>query len=161
MARRAAGAGRQRNVARTTVSGPQYRGEAVVPGPCDKWDVMNEDVVLDLTELAAAVGPESAAKFVARVLHTLQGIVAELQELSADRSGAGMSPLADHCHRLKSSTRAVGAMKLAQALIELDDAARTGDQITARRLGAELPAMVRELEAAVAEQLPQPPDDPG
>lgn len=109
---------------------------------------MSDQPILDTRELAAGVGAASVGKYVARVLEQLDQQVPELDGLC--RAG-DLSELAGRCHKLKSSTRAIGAIAVADALTEVERVARAGQQLIAQPIVDTLPGLVEELRTRARE----------
>ncbi len=78
------------------------------------------------------------------------------QQQSADWHGVGES-----AHSLKSSSKAVGAMPLAQRCQELEEAGRTNDEVACQRLLPEVQAGFLRVQALIQARLQAPPAAPG
>ncbi|MCH9728985.1 MAG: Hpt domain-containing protein [Actinomycetia bacterium] len=109
--------------------------------------------VLDTRKLAGAVGDSLAQEFVDRVMVSLGESLPALENLCNGGDLAGVRALA---HTLKSSTAAIGAMRVADALARLEQAAGAGQRSTAGSIMDTMPGLVDELREHVED-----PDRPG
>nr|MCH9735139.1 Hpt domain-containing protein [Actinomycetes bacterium] len=104
-------------------------------------------------KLAGAVGDSLVQEFVDRVVVTLGESLPALENLCTSGDLGETRALA---HKLKSSTAAIGAMRVADALTRVEQAARAGHRSTASSIVDTMPALVDELREHV-----EGPDRPG
>ncbi|MCQ4347459.1 PAS domain S-box protein [Pseudomonas stutzeri] len=125
-----------------------------LPREAETPQASGADRLLEPAALGALVGDDRA--MIAEILHdylkALRSLRPQLQEAFARRDIDGVGALA---HRLKSSSRAVGAGPLGQLFEDLEQAVRTGDSAALARGMAELAARSDATAARIEQFLEQ------
>jgi len=107
----------------------------------------SETSVIDETALPKLLGisaPETLVEYYESYLETAEEIFAEIQQSYQKRD---MSAVGDGGHKLKSSSRAVGADKLADCCYALEQAGRNGDDASVDQAMPELENFYSEAKA--------------
>jgi CheY-like chemotaxis protein/HPt (histidine-containing phosphotransfer) domain-containing protein len=111
-----------------------------------------EDCVLDLGQLHDLVGtdPQVVGELLGEYLRSARDQIGQLQAAHAGGNLAGIGAIA---HRLKSSSRAVGALALGDLCAELDSAGKAGERVRVWELMLELQPLFGRVERQVTECL--------
>lgn len=107
------------------------------------------EMEIDLTVLRA-LGRDNPEKIRRLATIFLASTGEGIEQLLAAQAAGDFTTLAQIGHRLKSSTRSVGAAHLADLMVELEAAAKAGDSLQLARLAGEIAALWPRLQRQLA-----------